>query len=166
MMRELQMDLTKYLKKDILYNDLGFSTGKSTHDLINEMQAQGLLVDFLEITGEIIRVPVKAIGGKPDTGGQKSGYYAVNQVGGHMFCTYGNWKTGFEGKWSSIDTNQLSIVDRQELQKQIEEASAKSRAERKQRQDEVAVEMQEKFKICHEAIDMNISRIKKLKVMG
>ena len=66
-MRELQMDLTKYLKKDILYNDLGFSTGKSTHDLINEMQAQGLLVDFLEITGEIIRVPVKAIGGKPDT---------------------------------------------------------------------------------------------------
>ena len=49
------MDLTKYLKKDILYNDLGFSTGKSTHELINEMQAQGLLVDFLEITGEIIK---------------------------------------------------------------------------------------------------------------
>ena len=141
------MDLTKYLKKDILYNDLGFSTGKSTHDLINEMQAQGLLVDFLEITGEIIRVPVKAIGCKPDTGGQKSGYYAINQVGGHMFCTYGNWKTGFEGKWSSIDTNQLSIVDRQELQKQMEEASAKSRKERQQRQDEVAVEMQEKFQL-------------------
>ena len=160
------MDLTKYLKKDILYNDLGFSTGKSTHDLINEMQAQGLLVDFLEITGEIIRVPVKAIGGKPDTGGQKSGYYAVNQVGGHMFCTYGNWKTGFEGKWSSIDTNQLSIVDRQELQKQMEEASAKSRAERKQRQDEVAVEMQEKFKICHEAIDHEYLTNKKVKSYG
>ena len=45
---ELQMDLTKCLRKDILYNDLGFSTGKSTNDLINEMQAQGLLVDFLE----------------------------------------------------------------------------------------------------------------------
>ena len=160
------MDLTKYLKKDILYNDLGFSTGKSTHDLINEMQAQGLLVDFLEITGEIIRVPVKAIGGKPDTGGQKSGYYAVNQVGEHMFCTYGNWKTGFEGKWSSIDTNQLSIVDRQELQKQMEEASAKSRAERKQRQDEVAVEMQEKFNICHEAIDHEYLTNKKVKSYG
>ena len=58
MTRELQMDLTKYLKKDVLYNDLGFNTGKSTQDLINEMQAQGLLVDFLQITGDIIRVPV------------------------------------------------------------------------------------------------------------
>ena len=38
------MDLTKYLKKDVLYNDLGFNTGKSTQDLINEMQAQGLLL--------------------------------------------------------------------------------------------------------------------------
>ncbi len=160
------MDLTKYLKKDILYNDLGFSTGKSTHDLINEMQAQGLLVDFLEITGEIIRVPVKAIASKPDTGRQKSGYYVVNSVGGHMFCTYGNWKTGFEGKWSSIDTNQLSIVDRQALQKQMEEASAKSRAERKQRQDEVAVEMQEKFKICHEATEHEYLTNKKVKSYG
>jgi phage/plasmid primase-like uncharacterized protein len=165
-MRELQMDLTKYLKKDILYNDLGFSTGKSTNDLINEMQAQGLLVDFLEITGEIIRVPVKAIGGKPDTGGQKSGYYAINQVGGHMFCTYGNWKTGFEGKWSSIDTNQLSIVDRQELQKQMEEASAKSRKVRQQKQDEVAVEVQERFKICHEAVDHEYLTNKKVKSYG
>ena len=160
------MDLTKYLKKDILYNDLGFSTGKSTNDLINEMQAQGLLVDFLEITGDIIRVPVKAIGGKPDTGGQKSGYYAINQVGGHMFCTYGNWKTGFEGKWSSIDTNQLSIVDRQELQKQMEEAAAKSRKERQQRQDEVAVEVQERLKICHEAIDHEYLTNKKVKSYG
>ena len=166
MTRELQMDLTKYLKKDVLYNDLGFSTGKSTHDLINEMQAQGLLVDFLEITGEIIRVPVKAIGGKPDTGRQKSGYYVVNSVGDNMFCTYGNWKTGFEGKWSSIDTNQLSIVDRQALQKQMEEASAKSRAERKQRQDEVAVEMQEKFKICHEATEHEYLTNKKVKSYG
>ena len=71
------MDLTKYLKKGVVYNDLGFSTGKSTHELINEMQAQGLLVDFLEITGEIIRVPVKAIASKPDSGRQKSGYYVV-----------------------------------------------------------------------------------------
>ena len=165
-MRELQMDLTKYLKKDILYNDLGFSTGKSTNDLINEMQAQGLLVDFLEITGDIIRVPVKAIGGKPDTGGQKSGYYAINQVGEHMFCTYGNWKTGFEGKWSSIDTNQLSIVDRQELQKQMEEASAKSRKIRQQKQDEVAIEVQERFKICHEAADHEYLTNKKVKSYG
>jgi phage/plasmid primase-like uncharacterized protein len=160
------MDLTKYLKKDVLYNDLGFSTGKSTQDLIHEMQVQGLLVDFLEITGEIIRVPVKAINSKPDTGGQRSGYYVVNQVGEHMFCTYGNWKTGFEGKWSSIDTNSLSVVDRQALHKQMEEASAQAKEQRKLRQDEVAMEAKERLNICHEATEHEYLTNKKVKSYG
>ena len=160
------MDLTKYLKRDVLYNDLGFSTGKSTHDLINEMQVQGLLVDFLEITGEIIRVPVQAINSKPDTGGQRSGYYVVNLVGEHMFCTYGNWKTGFEGKWSSIDTNSLSVVDKQALHKQMEQASAQAKEQRKLRQDEVAVEAQERMNICHEAIEHEYLTNKKVKSYG
>ena len=160
------MDLTKYLKRDVLYNDLGFSTGKSTHDLINEMQAQGLLVDFLEITGEIIRVPVQAINSKPDTNGQRSGYYVVNPVGEHMFCTYGNWKTGFEGKWSSIDTNTLSVVDKQALHKQMEQASAQAKEQRKLRQDEVAVEAQERMNICHEATEHEYLTNKKVKSYG
>lgn len=160
------MDLTKYLKRDVLYNDLGFSTGKSTHDLINEMQVQGLLVDFLEITGEIIRVPVKAINSKPDTGGQRSGYYVVNQVGEHMFCTYGNWKTGFEGKWSSIDTNSLSVVDKQALHEQMIQASEKAKEQRKLRQDEVAVEAQERINICHDATEHEYLTNKKVKSYG
>ena len=166
MTRELQMDLTKYLKRDVLYNDLGFSTGKSTHDLINEMQAQGLLVDFLEITSEIIRVPVKAINSKPDTGGQRSGYYVVNQVGEHMFCTYGNWKTGFEGKWSSIDTNSLSVVDKQALHEQMIQASEKAKEQRKLRQDEVAIEAQERINICHDATEHEYLTNKKVKSYG
>jgi len=166
MTRELQMDLTKYLKRDVLYNDLGFSTGKSTHDLINEMQVQGLLVDFLEITSEIIRVPVKAINSKPDTGGQRSGYYVVNQVGEHMFCTYGNWKTGFEGKWSSIDTNSLSVVDKQALHEQMIQASEKAKEQRKLRQDEVAVEAQERINICHDATEHEYLTNKKVKSYG
>ena len=60
-MRELQMDLTKYFNERIVLNDLGFSNGKNTGDLVNEMQSHGLLVDFLDITGEIVRVPVKAL---------------------------------------------------------------------------------------------------------
>ena len=166
MTRELQMDLTKYLKRDVLYNDLGFSTGKSTHDLINEMQAQGLLVDFLEITSEIIRVPIKAINSKPDTGGQRSGYYVVNQVGEHMFCTYGNWKTGFEGKWSSIDTNSLSVVDKQALHEQMIQASEKAKEQRKLRQDEVAIEAQERINICHDATEHEYLTNKKVKSYG
>jgi len=130
------------------------------------MQVQGLLVDFLEITGEIIRVPVQAINSKPDTGGQRSGYYVVNLVGEHMFCTYGNWKTGFEGKWSSIDTNSLSVVDKQALHKQMEQASAQAKEQRKLRQDEVAVEAQERMNICHEAIEHEYLTNKKVKSYG
>ena len=91
------------------------------------MQAQGLLVSHLEITGDIIRVPVGAIAGKPDTGNQKSGYYVVNEVNGNYFATYGNWKTSFEGKWSSVNHNTMTIEQKQDLQRQLEEASAKSR---------------------------------------
>jgi phage/plasmid primase-like uncharacterized protein len=130
------------------------------------MQAQGLLVDFLEITGEIIRVPVQAINSKPDTNGQRSGYYVVNPVGEHMFCTYGNWKTGFEGKWSSIDTNTLSVVDKQALHKQMEQASAQAKEQRKLRQDEVAVEAQERMNICHEATEHEYLTNKKVKSYG
>ena len=166
MMRELQMDLTKYFNERIVLNDLGFSNGKNTGDLVNEMQSHGLLVDFLDITGEIVRVPVKALGSKPDTGGQRSGYYVINQLGEHYFCTFGNWKTGFEGKWSSIDTNSLSQVDRQALHKQMEEASEKSKIQRKLRQDEVAVEVQEKLNICHDAVEHEYLTNKKVKSYG
>jgi len=160
------MDLTKYFNERIVLNDLGFSNGKNTSDLISEMQSHGLLVDFLDITGEIVRVPVKAIASKADSGGQKSGYYVVNVVGEHYFCTFGNWKTGFEGKWSSIDTNSLSPVDRQALHKQMEEASEKSKIERKLRQDEVAVEVQERLNICHDAVEHEYLTNKKVKSYG
>tara|TARA_R110002110_G_scaffold408064_1_gene629403 strand:- start:71 stop:562 length:492 start_codon:yes stop_codon:yes gene_type:complete len=160
------MDLTKYFNERIVLNDLGFSNGKNTGDLVNEMQSHGLLVDFLDITGEIVRVPVKALGSKPDTGGQRSGYYVINQLGEHYFCTFGNWKTGFEGKWSSIDTNSLSQVDRQALHKQMEEASEKSKIQRKLRQDEVAVEVQEKLNICHDAVEHEYLTNKKVKSYG
>jgi hypothetical protein len=83
-----------------------------------------------------------------------------------MFCTYGNWKTGFEGKWSSIDTNTLSVVDKQALHKQMEQASAQAKEQRKLRQDEVAVEAQERMNICHEATEHEYLTNKKVKSYG
>lgn len=166
MMRELQMDLTKYINKKVVLNDLDFIQGKSTNDLIQTMQSHGLLVEYLEITGEIVRVPVKGTGFKPDLGGKKSGFYVVNQLGNHYFANFGNWKTGFEGKWSSVDTDNLSVVDRQALQKQMQEASAEAKIQRKLRQDEVAVEVEEKFKICKEVGQHEYLTNKKVKNYG
>lgn len=95
------MDLRKYFPEE---NNLE-QKGKDTNDLINEMQAQGLRVDYLQITGEIVRVPVNELAGvKADSGGQKSGFYVVNEVNGNYFAVYGNWKTGFEGRWSSVNS--------------------------------------------------------------
>jgi phage/plasmid primase-like uncharacterized protein len=48
----------------------------------------------------------------------------------------------------------------------MEEASAKSRAERKQRQDEVAIEVKERLKICHEATEHEYLTNKKVKSYG
>jgi len=166
MTREPQMDLTKYFKEKVILNDLGFSKGKNTNDLVSEMQSHGLCVDYLEITGEIVRVPVKANGTKPDTGGQKSGYYVVNQLGEHYFATFGNWRNGFEGKWSSIDTNTLPAVDRQALREQMQETARKANEQRKLRQDEVAVEVQQRFDICKSVSKHEYLTNKKVKSHG
>ena len=166
MTREPQMDLTKYFKKKVILNDLGFSKGKNTNDLVSEMQSHGLCVDYLEITGEIVRVPVKANGTKPDTGGQKSGYYVVNQLGDHYFATFGNWRNGFEGKWSSIDTNTLPAVDRQALHEQMQETTRKANEQRKLRQDEVAIEVKQRFDICKSVSKHEYLTNKKVKSYG
>ena len=97
-MKGQNMDLTKYFPQG---NNLEQTKPKDTSDLINEMQSQGLQISHLEITGEIVRVPVNELAGvKADSNNQKSGYYVVNEVNGNYFATFGNWKTGFEGKWS------------------------------------------------------------------
>jgi len=167
MMRELQMDLTKYLKKDTLYNEPGFSSGKSTQDLINEMQAQGLQVSHLEITGDIVRVPVVDIAGtKADSGNQKSGYYVVNELNGNYFATYGNWKTSFEGKWSSVNHNTMTGEQKQDLQRQLQEAKKRSKEAKKQRHNEVAKKVERWFDSYTNVIEHDYLTNKKVKNYG
>ena len=113
------MDLTKYFPQG---NNLEQTKPKDLSDLINEMQAQGLRIDHLQITGEIVRVPVNELAGvKADTN-QKSGYYVINEVNGNYFATFGNWKTGFEGKWSSVNHQSMTPQQRDDLQRQLQEA--------------------------------------------
>ena len=134
MMKGQNMDLRKYFPEE---NNLE-QKGKDTNDLINEMQAQGLRIDYLQITGEIVRVPVNELAGvKADSGGQKSGFYVVNEVNGNYFAVYGNWKTGFENKWSSVNANTLTPQENLELKKQMLEAHKRRNKDEKDRHEEV-----------------------------
>jgi phage/plasmid primase-like uncharacterized protein len=163
------MDLRKYFQnEDYQTDNFGFNKqGKSTNDLISEMQSQGLQLDYLDISGQIVRVPVVAVGGvKADAGGQKSGYYVVNQVGANYFATYGNWKTGFEGKWSSISAHTLSNEERQELQTQLQEAKERADKAKEQRHNEVAKEVKSRFESYAKVSEHEYLTNKKVKSYG
>jgi putative DNA primase/helicase len=135
-MKGQNMDLTKYFPEG---NNLEQNKPKDTSDLINEMQSQGLRIDHLQITGEIVRVPVNEMAGiKADSGGQRSGYYVVNELNGNYFATFGNWKTSFEGKWSSVNHQAMTTQQREDLQSQLQEAKKRSEEAKKQRNNEVA----------------------------
>ena len=131
------------------------------------MQAQGLQVSHLEITGDIVRVPVVDIAGtKADSGNQKSGYYVVNELNGNYFATYGNWKTSFEGKWSSVNHNTMTGEQKQDLQRQLQEAKKRSKEAKKQRHNEVAKKVERWFDSYTNVIEHDYLTNKKVKNYG
>ena len=157
------MDLRKYFPEE---NNLE-QKGKDTNDLINEMQAQGLRIDYLQITGEIIRVPVNELAGvKADSGGQKSGFYVVNEVNGNYFAVYGNWKTGFEGRWSSVNSYTMSNAEREDLQRKLQEAKDRANETKKQRHNEMAEKVKARFESYAKVLEHEYLTNKKVKSYG
>ena len=143
------VDLTKYVGKEGIVIDGNFSfrgEKKSIDSLINEMSEDGLRIDYINTTGELVRVSVTAQNGiRPDKHGERSGWYVFNQTGDYQNCVWGNWRTGAQGKWSSVDPNQLSDTQRQILKAKLEEAKAQGEEHKKRRQDEVAEEVKDRF---------------------
>ena len=157
------MDLRKYFPEE---NNLE-QKGKDTNDLINEMQAQGLRIDYLQITGEIVRVPVNELAGvKADSGGQKSGFYVVNEVNGNYFAVYGNWKTGFEGRWSSVNSYTMSVAEREDLQRKLQEAKDRANETKKQRHNEMADKVKARFESYAKVLEHEYLTNKKVKSYG
>ena len=157
------MDLTKYFPEG---NNLEQNKPKDLSDLINEMQAQGLRIDHLQITGEIVRVPVTDIAGTKADTNQKSGYYVVNEVNGNYFATFGNWKTGFEGKWSSVNHQAMTPQQREDLQRQLQEAKQRADETKKQRHNEVAKKVERWFKSYPNVVEHEYLTNKKVKNYG
>jgi phage/plasmid primase-like uncharacterized protein len=161
-MKGQNMDLRKYFPENNLEQK-----GKDTNDLINEMQAQGLRIDYLQITGEIVRVPVNELAGvKADSGGQKSGFYVVNEVNGNYFAVYGNWKTGFEGRWSSVNSYTMSNAEREDLQRKLQEAKDRANETKKQRHNEMADKVKARFESYTKVLEHEYLTNKKVKSYG
>ena len=142
------VDLTKYVKDGITIDENFHFRGasKSVDDLIYEMSNEGLLVDYLETSGELVRVKVG--GGnthRPDKHGEKSGWYTFFQTGEYQNAVYGNWRTGLQRQWSNFDVNELEPKQRQKLKSDLEQAKRKAEEERLKRQDEVAELCKKRF---------------------
>jgi hypothetical protein len=75
---------------------------------------------YLDTSGTLVRVPVTATSGmRPDKSNEKSGWYCINEVGGHTFANFGNWRNGAEQKWSSTTNSKLSQQEREDLAKRV-----------------------------------------------
>jgi len=142
-------DLTEILGSEGLVLDQNFAfkgKGKSVDDCIAQMQADGLRVDFINNSGELVRVSVGAsLNTRPDKFNEKSGWYVFNENNKLGWATWGNWRTGIQGKWSSVDVNTLSSADKQRLKTELDKAVQKREEDKKTRQQEVADEVKERF---------------------
>ena len=92
-------------------------------DLIKQMNADGLLVDSIDTSGGIVRVPVKATAISRDdktSTGEKSGWYFFHQNNEHWISVYGNWRTNQQWKFYSNSIKELTPEQQTELNKEIE----------------------------------------------
>ena len=80
-------------------------------DLIKQMNADGLLVDSIDTSGGIVRVPVKATAISRDdktSTGEKSGWYFFHQNNEHWISVYCNWRINQQWKFYSNSIKELT----------------------------------------------------------
>ena len=163
-------DLTEFFGKEGVVLDKNFAftnTSKSNADLISEMQSHGLLVDYLDTSGALVRVPVSAgQNHRPDKAGEKSGYYVYNQLDQHFVCVYGNWRTSFEGKFTSYNPNKMSAEQKRDLQQKLDEAQKKREESKKIQHEQVSIYAKEKYENAKEVAEHKYLTNKKVKNYG
>jgi phage/plasmid primase-like uncharacterized protein len=163
-------DLTEFYGEQGLVIDKNFaftSTSKSNGDLISEMRSNGLLVDFLDTTGNLVRVSVSATATtRPDKANERSGYYAYNQLDNNFICIYGNWRTSQEWKFTSYNPNEMSAEQKRLMQTKLEESQKRREEAKTKKQEEVSIYAKEKFASANEVTDHNYLDDKKVKSYG
>ena len=137
-----------------IWDDLGSNdhlaykgSSRSISDLIQEMNNNGLDVVSLDTSGEVNRVKVKATPNtRPDKSGEASGWYFFYDNGnGNFFCNYGNWRTNESFKYSSVDTQFMSVQEQAQLKKELDKRNKEQQERREQNYREVAKDVQGRF---------------------
>ena len=163
-------DLKKYFGESgiVLDPSMVFTgEGKTSDDLLKEMNENGLQVSHLESTGELVRVPVTASSQtRPDKHNEKSGWYVVYQTSDAIFAAYGNWRTGIDYKFSSVSPNKMTSQDKQRLQREIKDAVERSKQERAKRYEEVSQDCKQRLQHAQKIKDHSYLEKKKIKSYG
>jgi len=99
--------------------------------VLSQMREIGLLVDHLDTSGKIVRVPVTFP--RPDKGKKKSGWYVVHEFrlskGGYGLAgSFGNYKAD-ERRKVGMPAGSLTEEDRREYERKRKEAQEKARKE-------------------------------------
>ena len=137
-----------------VWDDLGSNdhlaykgSSRSIADLIQEMNNNGLDIVSLDTSGEVNRVRVKATPNtRPDRSGEASGWYFFYDNGNdNFFCNYGNWRTGETYKFSSVDTQYMSVQEQAKIKQELDKRYKEQQERREENYREVAKEVQVRF---------------------
>lgn len=158
-----------------IWDDLGTNdhlaykgSSKSHADLIAEMEKNaGLEVSSINTSGSVERVRVKPTGNvRGDRGQEKSGWYFYFQHGNHFYCNYGNWRTNMQYKFSSQDTNFLSVQEQAKIKAELDKRYQEQQKRREENYQEVAKQVKERFKKTIEVKEHQYLKKKKVKNYG
>ena len=126
---------------------------KTVSDLISQMEADGLAVgSSVDMSGSVIRVPVRATANvRPDKSNEKSGWYFIYDNGnGNFFAQYGNWRTSETYKFSSVNFDEYDPQEQLRIRQEIDRLQEEEKAKRKQNQDEVGKQCEQRYKSFNE----------------
>ena len=152
------VDLRKYVGDEGIVIDENFrfrGEKKSIDSLISEMTNDGLFIDYVNTTGELVRVPVKSgVGVRPDKHGE-SGLVGMSLTKQAIIRTaYGvTGEQAYRVSGLRLIPNQLSDTQRQVLKTKLDEAIRQGEEHKKRRQDEVAEEVRERFEKCNDCVE-------------
>ena len=158
-----------------IWDDLGSNdhlaykgSSRSISDLIQDMNNNGLDVVSLDTSGEVNRVKVKATPNtRPDRSGEASGWYFFYDNGnGNFFCNYGNWRTNESFKYSSVDTQFMSVQEQAQLKKELDKRNKEQQERREQNYREVAKDVQGRFQKTKDLKEHDYLTIKGVKNYG
>ena len=141
-------DVRDYFKGGLALSEhlLFPNSGGDVADLVRQMNNDGLRVDAINLTGELNRVPViESLGSRGDRSHERSGWYIYHETGQFKVCVYGNWRSNFSAKWTGNEVSKLSASEQAALLRKVQDANERAKAERSNRQNEVAIECKERF---------------------